>query len=859
MSYDPVTHGARCSECPLRNAEEGPLAPRPAPSGKTRLVVVGETVHRSDCKMGEPFSSQSGQLVRRELVANRIPDADTHFTNAVLCRAETDKQGELAATFCAPRLLAEIADIPEDVPILTMGRAPMQSVLATGRLAHGRGFVWKAPAIDPKVVGAAARLAERTKEMPSGLKTSLRATVLALRAGLAGRTVLPTMSQGFFLGAETWHPVFKIDIARAARAVRGELPEVLDDEGPYDVVSFDTPEKAKALLDNLSDDMVSFDIETDGVKVIETKCLCVGFSDGDNTVVLWPWKDSHAPLLAEYMASRKTCVAHNNNFDVGVLTARGVSFDGISVNDTMVAHHTYASHLPQRLAQLVSEYCDSGPWKIKFGKDGADEKGSLPVVLAQEERWEELTRYNAADARLTAKVWKRLQHDLKPEMNVYEADLELNRLCRNMGVVGIGVDHNRKRELSILLRKRMSDLKKEMIAMVGDPNFSPRKHADVRRVLYSQFRARYSTITKTGKPSTANAALEAMASLDTPAGRFAKLMIQFRVVDKIRSTYIGGSYISWTDEKGEKHESGKKMNFDNEFIYASTSRAHYNWKALTVSGRLNSRIMSAPKWNKYDLAARVREIYVPRPGCKFVYFDVSQAEMRLAAYLSGDPVFIAACGGDVHAANAKMLFPEIAKKGWLDGDAKKDPQRGKPFRDLVKNVGFAVSYVAEADKIFAMLNSSRFDPGGNELYPAVSFQAARLIHARLHAAYRLYYKWVDANLEEVKRVGYMRSLKGRKRVFGWRAPKVTEIANYPIQAGLADIMNERMIRLEKLLPEGARYVAQLHDAVYTECPAEEVDNLKRTIQSIWNEPVRMKGGDCVFPIDLKSADRWAEL
>ena len=90
-----------------------------------------------------------------------------------------------------------------------------------------------------------------------------------------------------------------------------------------------------------------------------------------------------------------------------------------------------------------------------------------------------------------------------------------------------------------------------------------------------------------------------------------------------------------------------------------------------------------------DLCDRVRECYIPKPGYVIVYFDLAQAEARFAANLSCDKKFIAACAGDVHAGNAKVIFPDEAAKGWLDGKEAKEG-KGKPFRDVVRDAARAV-------------------------------------------------------------------------------------------------------------------------------------------------------------------------
>src|SRR5215469_12885110 len=103
---------------------------------------------------------------------------------------------------------------------------------------------------------------------------------------------------------------------------------------------------------------------------------------------------------------------------------------------------------------------------------------------------------------------------------------------------------------------------------------------------------------------------------------------------------------------------------------------------------------------------QVRDIYIASPGYSFVYFDLSQAEMRFAANLSGDEAFIEACRGDVHAGNARVLFRQVP--GALE-DLKDPKGRGKRLRDIAKNCGFAITYLAEADKLFSHLLEHGFD------------------------------------------------------------------------------------------------------------------------------------------------------
>jgi DNA polymerase I-like protein with 3'-5' exonuclease and polymerase domains len=225
--------------------------------------------------------------------------------------------------------------------------------------------------------------------------------------------------------------------------------------------------------------------------------------------------------------------------------------------------------------------------------------------------------------------------------------------------------------------------------------------------------------------------------------------------------------------------------------------------------------------------------------------------MRFAANLSGDPTFIAACKGDVHAGNARVLFPAEEKDGFFATDAEAKDGRGKPFRDIAKNAGFAVTYLAEADTVYVYLNSHGFP---------VSLLEVRSMLDRLHVAYKGYFDYVDQNVRFVKENGWLRSVaSGRIRYFG-HTPKPTEVANFPVQTGIADMMNVRLLDVEARLPASAFIIAQIHDAAIIEADERDVELVKQIIHDVYDPPICLPDRNPFFvPVDLKVKPRWSEL
>ncbi len=243
----------------------------------------------------------------------------------------------------------------------------------------------------------------------------------------------------------------------------------------------------------------------------------------------------------------------------------------------------------------------------------------------------------------------------------------------------------------------------------------------------------------------------------------------------------------------------------------------------------------------------MRECFVARRGCKFVYFDLSQAEARFAAHVSGDTNFIETCKGDVHVGNAKILFPDAREI------LERDPKgAGKPFRDIAKNATFAVTYLAEADTVFQFLASKGFP---------ISLSDVNAMLDRMKMAYRGYYRFVEEKIDFCRAHGHLRTpILGRVRWLGWY-PKPTECANFSIQGGIADAMNARIIQMQPKLRkiEGAKLVAQIHDACIFEVKNDDVEAVRDLVAEMWRKPIVLERSTFVMPIDLKVGERMSDF
>ncbi len=851
--YDPRKVGARCDICPLKGNR---FVPPKTSSLPTRIVFVGEAPGRKEEIHGVPFIGQTGVFLRGLCREVDIDMREAFLQNAALCRSNIDRENDEAAVCCAPRLLKELARLDPKIPIVTLGKSSTLSVLGVRSIMHARGFVWTAREVDTTQVWKDADKA-KSKGAPKWKKLHLKAQIYEGRSKLAGRTVLPTVHPAFVLRSDTWLPILKIDLDRIARWLRGDLKhEDLLENGPYVVVS--KRDEIRRELRKLKPD-IDVDVETgasseggkDGADPLRNRLLCVGISDGDHTVVIWPWRKTHAPLLNALLKRSKSIGMHNGyNFDQIVLDRYDVPFQPIEdkLEDTLIAHHTFASHLPQRLSHVASVFVDAGPWKVTFkkGSGGATEKGLPPEKLSGDE----LCLYNAADARIQARTRRAMKADLESERAVYEIDKENARLCRGMIIAGLGVDLERRKWLRDGIVEKEAVLLDKMRTLLRRPNFHPMQLSEVRRALFTTLRAPLAAAdpTDTGLPSTSSTTLERLKGSPTRAGRFSDLLLQWRGAVKIKGTYIDSQVLDRTSKKAPM-----------------VSRAHFNWRSYgAASGRYSCRLQSCPraeylKDKSIVLETRVRELYVAKPGYKLIYFDLSQAELRFAAYLSGDKTFIAACeSGDVHTAMAKLLFPSEAE---LIG---RDPKgAGKPFRDTEKNCIFGCIYYAEASTLFGFVRSKGLPV---EMRDVVQLQDM------VRDTCSEYYRYVERNKRWVDQNGYLRcTLSGRISWLGWHSG-FPDVANRPIQGGIASLMNVRLPSIATQLPKGGGVVAQIHDAAIMEVPNKHIDRVKDLVKRTWEEPViipangwgtslRVEDGarQFVMPIDLKVGERWSDF
>jgi DNA polymerase I len=234
---------------------------------------------------------------------------------------------------------------------------------------------------------------------------------------------------------------------------------------------------------------------------------------------------------------------------------------------------------------------------------------------------------------------------------------------------------------------------------------------------------------------------------------------------------------------------------------------------------------------------------VPEKGNMLISADYSQVELRILAHLSQDEVLVNAfrSGEDIHERTANEVFSETELLNRAE------------CRRRAKVINFGIVYGLSAFGLSQSLGISREE-------------AQNFINAyfRRYSGVRA---WLDKTVEEVRSLGYVKTLFGRIRPipdinskdFNLRNFAERTAVNSPIQGTAADIIKIAMIRIHEALRErglSAKILLQVHDELVLETPKAEADETCALVQA------QMEGAAALIVplnVDLNSADNWMDM
>lgn len=429
---------------------------------------------------------------------------------------------------------------------------------------------------------------------------------------------------------------------------------------------------------------------------------------------------------------------------------------------------------------------------------------------------------------------------------IYAHDLAIAAICTEMSRTGMGINTAIARAHAETLYAEELKARAQVCEALGVHLKATKTGGigskELHDIIFNRMRTPvYYRSNKTGRPSLGKLALQAyLSSSNEVLANFAAAEMRRKSVRDTRKKYI-----------------------EDVLAIQLDSRVYPIWQNTgAITGRFSCKSpnlmnLSRPEndptviWDSEDKTARkqigggIRQMYEAPDGYMLVWLDVGQIDMRVAAYASGDDVMIGACENvelDIHSANAAVVFgPRFLT---LTGPARKHA------RTLAKSAGLAAIYLAGAPRLSASLHAAGA--------PTPMNQCEAMLNA-IHTKCAAYFKWQEARLAQCMREGYSYSpLLGRRRWFGHDIGAIAaEVINYPIQSGAADVMNAKLLLLDRRLRSlDCRLVAQVHDSCVWECNENEVAALQAIANETFAEPVMFEDRKCTMPIDWEVSKTW---
>ena len=449
--------------------------------------------------------------------------------------------------------------------------------------------------------------------------------------------------------------------------------------------------------------------------------------------------------------------------------------------------------------------------------------------------YEDVIHYGGCKNFADAKI--KIEHDIK-EKNlsyVYEnVELPIMSIIDGMEKYGIKVDTKFMQKLADVGHRELDIVSKKIWQLAGR-EFNISSPKQLGEILFDELKVGEGTGTRMkktdgGARSTRESELQKLAGMHPIIDE----IFTYRELSKLLSTYIDTLPVL-VKEDGRLHAS---------FTQAGTT-----------TGRFSSRepnLQNIPVKN--ELGKQIREAFVSEKGYKFVAFDYSQIELRIAALLSGDEFLIKVFvdGKDIHSAVASRVF----------GVEEKDVTQ--EMRRKAKVINFGILYGMGVTALQQNLGGTR--------------KEAQVFYDSYFASFPSIAGYMDSITEFAKSNGYTETLFGRRRYFGalksplpfMRAMAERQAGNAPIQGTAADVIKLAISDADMALREAglidqAHLVLQVHDELVYEVEEKAVPKVSEVVEKAMQQVIQkrlefLKGkSDVPLEVHVAVGDNWGEL
>lgn len=534
-----------------------------------------------------------------------------------------------------------------------------------------------------------------------------------------------------------------------------------------------------------------------------------------------------APLL-EDAAIAKT--GHNLKFDLVVLANHGVQMRGVAF-DTMIAAFLLgeggSAGRPEEGALSLNWIASRRlgvelPDREALLKAGG--KKSAQLTMGQVDI-ESAARVACAHVSAAARLRALLEPELdeKAMRRLFdEIEMPLVAVLARMELNGVAIDTGALREMSESLAMEIRRVEEEIYACVGHEfNIgSPKQLSDI---LFQELRLPKTRRLKTGGYSTDAQSLEGLRGLHP----LVDYIYEYRELTKLKSTYLDTL---------------------PALVHPRTRRLHTEFNQTgAATGRLSSsnpNVQNIPVRTR--LGEQIRRAFVARDVGKDPYLlsaDYSQIELRIMAHITQDPNLVEAFrrDEDIHAATASQVFDVPI------GEVTPEMRRRAKVFNFGVLYGLSEYGLSVRERI-SREEAAAFIRTYFEKYPGIR-------------------QYVEKTVSDVRAKGYAETLFGRRRYipeinspnFNVRSAAERAAINMPVQGTAADIIKIAMNRLDaEMARRGLKswMTLQVHDELISECPADELEEMRRLCLDIMPRSIEMA---VPLKIDTKTGKNWGEM
>ncbi len=431
---------------------------------------------------------------------------------------------------------------------------------------------------------------------------------------------------------------------------------------------------------------------------------------------------------------------------------------------------------------------------------------------------EEAARRAILKARFIYNTKDKLYEDMKREDNIYlfeNIEMPLAKVLANMEIEGIRVDKKVLEEMGTEIKIKLEILTRDIYNYAGE-EFNINSPKQLGEILFDKLKLPGAKKNKNGYATD----IDVLKKLTEYP--IINKILEYRALAKLYSTYIDG-IISTIREDGKIHT-----------IYTQT---------LTRTGRLSSiepNLQNIPMRSEYGRL--IRKAFIPENNSVILSSDYSQIELRVFAHLSGVNDLINAFkeGVDIHTKTAMDIF--------------KVPMEGvtKNMRRQAKAVNFGIlygisSYGLAEDIGIPVKEAKEFINKYFETYPGVK-------------------DYMDKEIDEAKRTGYVKTIMNRKRVieelkssnYMVRSMGERMALNTPVQGSASDILKKAMVEINNIFEKEnikSKMLLQVHDELIFNVYNDEIDKVKDIVYNTMTKVFELK---VPLDVDIELGNNWYE-